>query len=115
MEGARAAGGGRGGRVAKRAGVLVLVLGNLGSHHTDLGVEVFRGFSLADDLVPFVVVNPKDSAAARCFTLLHELAHLWVGEPGISGGDPWIPWKLTSAGWIVAESASSGSMCNRPT
>ena len=43
---------------------------------------------MADDFAPFVVVNPKDSAAARCFTLLHELAHLWVGEPGISGGDP---------------------------
>jgi len=72
---------------AEQAGVFVLVLGNLGSHHTDLGVEVFRGFALADDFAPFVVVNPKDSAAARCFTLLHEVAHLWVGEPGISGGD----------------------------
>lgn len=76
---------------AENAGVFVLVLGNLGSHHTDLGVEVFRGFALADDFAPFVVVNPKDSAAARCFTLLHELAHLWVGEPGISGGDPMDP------------------------
>lgn len=43
--------------------------------------------TLSDDFAPFVVVNPKDSAAARCFTLLHEVAHLWVGEPGISGGD----------------------------
>ncbi len=76
---------------AEQAGVFVLVLGNLGSHHTDLGVEVFRGFALSDDFAPFVVVNPKDSAAARCFTLLHELAHLWVGEPGISGGDPMDP------------------------
>lgn len=76
---------------AEQAGVFVLVLGNLGSHHTDLGVEVFRGFALADDFAPFVVVNPKDSPAARCFTLLHELAHLWVGEPGISGGDPMDP------------------------
>lgn len=72
---------------SEHAGVFVLVLGNLGSHHTDLGVEVFRGFALADGFAPFVVVNPKDSAAARCFTLLHELAHLWVGEPGISGED----------------------------
>ncbi len=76
---------------AEQAGIFVLVLGNLGSHHTDLGVQVFRGFALADDLAPFVVVNPKDSAAARSFTLLHELAHLWVGEPGISGGDPMDP------------------------
>ncbi len=75
----------------EQAGVFVLVLGNLGSHHTDLGVQVFRGFALADDFAPFVVINPKDSAAAKCFTLLHELAHLWVGEPGISGGDPLDP------------------------
>lgn len=73
---------------AEQAGVFVLVLGNLGSHHTDLGTDVFRGFALTDDYAPFVVVNPKDSPSARSFTLLHELAHLWLGEPGISGGDP---------------------------
>ena len=76
---------------AEQAGVFVLVLGNLGSHHTNLGVEVFRGFALADEFAPFVVVNPRDSAGARSFTLLHELAHLWLGEPGISGGDPMDP------------------------
>ena len=76
---------------AAQAGIFVLVLGNLGSHHTDLGVDVFRGFALTDDFVPFVVVNPKDSAPARSFTLVHELAHLWLGAPGISGGDPMDP------------------------
>lgn len=75
----------------ERAGVFVLVLGDLGSYHTELSVEVFRGFALADEFAPFVVVNPRDSAAARCFTLLHELVHLWLGEPGISGGDPLDP------------------------
>jgi len=76
---------------AEQAGVFVLVLGNLGSHHTDLGTDVFRGFALVDDYAPFVVVNPKDSPSARSFTLLHELAHLWLGEPGISGGNPFGP------------------------
>ena len=69
----------------------MLVLGDLGSYHTELNVEVFRGFALADEFAPFVVINPRDSAAARCFTLLHELVHLWLGEPGISGGDPLDP------------------------
>ena len=73
------------------AGVFVLVLGNLGSYHTDLDVEVFRGFALTDEYAPFVVVNPKDSAGAKSFTLLHELAHLWLGEPGVSAGDPMDP------------------------
>lgn len=92
---------------AERAGVFVLVLCNLGSHHTDLGVKVFRGFALADDFAPFVVVNPKDSAAARCFTLLHELAHLWLGEPGISGGDAMHPVEVfcnrVASGFLVGE------------
>ena len=76
---------------AEQAGVFVLVLGDLGRYHTELSVEVFRGFALADEFAPFVVVNPRDSAAARCSTLLHELVHLWLGEPGISGGDPQDP------------------------
>ena len=76
---------------AEQAGVFVLVLGDLGSYHTELNVEVFRGFALADEFAPFVVINPRDSAVARCFTLLHELVHLWLGEPGISGGDPLDP------------------------
>ena len=76
---------------AEQAGVFVLVLGDLGSYHTELSVEVFRGFALADEFAPFVVVNPRDSAAARCSTLVHELVHVWLGEPGISGGDPLDP------------------------
>lgn len=73
---------------AEKAGVFVLALGNLGNHLTDLEVDVFRGFALTDVYAPFVVVNPKDSPGARSFTLLHELAHLWLDEPGISGLDP---------------------------
>ncbi len=73
------------------AGVFVLVLGNLGNHLTDLEVDVFRGFALTDVYAPFVVVNPKDSPGAKSFTLLHELAHLWLNEPGISGVDPTDP------------------------
>ena len=75
----------------ERAGVFVLLLGDLGSHHTELSVNVFRGFALTNDFAPFIVVNPKDSPAGRSFTLLHELAHLWLGKPGISGGDPLDP------------------------
>lgn len=71
----------------ERAGVYVLLMGNLGTHHTDIDVRVFRGFSLADKVAPFVVINEKDSRAAWSFTLLHELAHIWLGQTGISGYD----------------------------
>jgi Zn-dependent peptidase ImmA (M78 family)/transcriptional regulator with XRE-family HTH domain len=72
---------------AEKAGVFVLLLGNLGTHHTDIDARVFRGFALADPIAPFVVVNEKDSRAAWSFTLLHELAHVWLGETGVSGYD----------------------------
>jgi len=70
---------------AESAGVFVLLIGNLGSHHTDLDVAAFRGFALADNLAPFVVINDHDARSAWSFTLLHELAHLWLGATGISG------------------------------
>lgn len=74
--------------LAERAGVFVLLIGNLGSHHTTIPVRAFRGFAIADPLAPFVVINDQDAKAAWSFTLLHELVHLWLGETGVSGGVP---------------------------
>jgi Zn-dependent peptidase ImmA (M78 family)/transcriptional regulator with XRE-family HTH domain len=70
---------------AERAGVYVLLIGNLGSHHTSLDVEMFRGFALADEVAPFIVINDQDSEKAWAFTLLHELCHIWLGQTGVSG------------------------------
>jgi Zn-dependent peptidase ImmA (M78 family)/transcriptional regulator with XRE-family HTH domain len=66
-------------------GVFVLLIGNLGSHHTNLDVSAFRGFALADPLAPFVVINDQDAKSAWAFTLLHEVCHLWIGASGVSG------------------------------
>lgn len=73
---------------AEEAGVFVLLIGNLGSHHSAIPVEAFRGFAIADPLAPFVVINDQDARTAWSFTLLHELAHLWLGATGVSGGRP---------------------------
>jgi Zn-dependent peptidase ImmA (M78 family)/transcriptional regulator with XRE-family HTH domain len=70
----------------EKTGVFVLLIGNLGSHHSNVSVEVFRGFALADKVSPFIVVNDQDAKAAWSFTVLHELAHIWLGQTGISGG-----------------------------
>jgi Zn-dependent peptidase ImmA (M78 family) len=72
-------------RSAEDAGIYVLLAGDLGSHHTDIGEEIFRGFALADAVAPFIVINDNDAVPARSFTLIHELAHLWIGESGVSG------------------------------
>jgi Zn-dependent peptidase ImmA (M78 family) len=70
---------------AEAAGIYVLLLGDVGSWHSDIGEEVFRGFALADDVAPIAVINDNDAASARPFTLIHELAHIWIGASGISG------------------------------
>lgn len=67
------------------AGVFILLIGDLGSHHTKITVEVFRGFALSDTLAPFIIINDDDAKTAWTFTLFHELAHLWLGQTGISG------------------------------
>lgn len=46
--------------------------------------EEARGLVLADAHAPFVYLNSSDALAGQLFTLLHELAHLWLGCPGIS-------------------------------
>lgn len=65
-------------------GVFILLIGNLGSHHSSVSTSYFRGFAIADKIAPFIVINDNDSKAAWSFTLLHELAHILIGESGIS-------------------------------
>jgi len=69
---------------AEDAGIFVIFAGNLGSHHSKISAEEFRGIAIADELAPMVVVNPNDVDAAKVFTLVHELAHLWLGSKAIS-------------------------------
>lgn len=72
--------------LVEQAGVYVILRGNLGSHHTNISVQTFRGFALSDDVAPFIVINDKDAKSAWSFTLLHEFAHIVLGKTGVSGG-----------------------------
>ena len=70
---------------AEDAGVYVILVGNLGSHHTAIDAKIFRGFAIADEVAPFIIVNDQDAKPAWTFTLLHELTHIWLGQTGVSG------------------------------
>lgn len=66
-------------------GVFVLLVGDLGSYHSAISEDVFRGFTFADKIAPFIIINDQDARVARSFTLLHELTHIYLGQSGISG------------------------------
>jgi len=53
-------------------------------------VEVFRGFSILDHGLGGVGLSSKDVPVARIFSLFHEVAHLCLRSPGVSGEvSPW--------------------------
>ena len=52
---------------------------------TTLAAATLRGFALASDVAPFVVINAQDARTAWTFSLMPALAHIWPGASGVSG------------------------------
>ena len=49
-----------------------------------LDKEIIQGFAIADKYAPFIFINSKNWKAPQLFTLVHELAHIWISKSGIS-------------------------------
>ena len=49
-----------------------------------LDSDELQGFAIADKFAPFIFINSEDWNAPQLFTLVHELAHIWIAETGIS-------------------------------
>lgn len=54
--------------------------------HRMLDLDEFRGFTLHSLTAPLVFVNSGDTKNGQVFSLLHEFAHVWRGESGVSAG-----------------------------
>lgn len=73
--------------VIEKTGVFVVLIGNLGSYHTGLSTEVYRGFTIANEYAPFIAINPNDAKGSLVFDLFHEFIHLMLGQSSISNGN----------------------------
>lgn len=65
----------------EEAGIIVTFNGIVGTNtRRVIDVSECRGFVLVNNKTPFLFINSSDAKAAQMFTLIHELAHVWLGK-----------------------------------
>lgn len=50
---------------------------------TDVAIDIARGFSVYNTLLPIIGVNDEDRPPAKSFTIIHELVHLFKRESSL--------------------------------
>ena len=56
-------------------GVYVVIRGSF----EKIPLDEFRGIAITDEYAPLILINGRDSVVARTFSMLHELAHIFLG------------------------------------
>lgn len=76
-------------RTFEQRGGLAIITSMVGNNNNRmLDRDEFRGFTLADDLVPLIFVNASnDSLGGQIFTFLHEYGHVVLRATGVSDED----------------------------
>ncbi len=87
---------------AEKMGIFVFQAGNM--QYEKIGLEEARGFALTDGFAPFIFLNYQDAKVAQIFTLAHEIAHIFLNEPGVS--------NLWPRGKIASGAGKVETYCN---
>lgn len=65
----------------EEAGIIVTFNGVVGVNtQRVIDVNECRGFVLVNKKAPFLFINAADAKAAQMFTIIHELAHVWIDK-----------------------------------
>lgn len=71
-------------------GILVMMSGIVGNQtRRKLNIEEFRAFTLIDPYAPLIFINGCDSENGKLFSILHETAHIWMGNNSFYNEAPW--------------------------
>ena len=65
----------------------ILVCQTSANTHLSVKLNTFRGFCIAKQPFPVIVLNSQDSPNGRIFTIIHELVHIGLGESIIQNMD----------------------------
>lgn len=79
-------------RKIEEIGIIVTFNGVVGNNtRRKIDVEECRGFVLVNQKAPFLFINASDAKAAQMFTIIHEIAHIWLGESAGFNNDNMLP------------------------
>ena len=93
---------------AEGTGILIMQNGVVGNNtHRPLDPTEFRAFTLIDPYAPLIFINKTDEPeTARLFSLVHELAHVWLGADELYN-DTALPTGVTRLEQVCNEVATA--------